>query len=59
MTRCGRGPVAIDWGNAGDGPGDLDTALCALILAQVAIGSIEHPLVTEAGVVSSMAGILQ
>ncbi|MCU7722714.1 phosphotransferase [Actinoplanes sp. KI2] len=39
-----RGPVVIDWRNAGDGPGDLDTALTALILAQVAIGSIEHPL---------------
>jgi hypothetical protein len=36
--------VVIDWRNAGDGPGDLDTALTALILAQVAIGSIEHPL---------------
>ena len=39
-----RGPVVIDWCNAGDGPADLDTALTALILAQVAIGSIEHPL---------------
>ncbi|MFC7276170.1 phosphotransferase [Paractinoplanes rhizophilus] len=39
-----RGPVVIDWRNAGDGPGDLDTALSALIIAQVAIGSIEHPL---------------
>ncbi|GAA2621986.1 phosphotransferase [Paractinoplanes durhamensis] len=47
LTR--RGPVVIDWCNAGDGPGDLDTALSALILAQVAIGSIEHPLGTEAG----------
>jgi aminoglycoside phosphotransferase (APT) family kinase protein len=44
VLLTGRGPVVIDWRNAGDGPGDLDTALTALILAQVAIGSIEHPL---------------
>jgi aminoglycoside phosphotransferase (APT) family kinase protein len=36
-----RGPVVIDWRNGRDGPADLDTALCALILAQVAVGSIE------------------
>ncbi|WP_213012987.1 phosphotransferase, partial [Paractinoplanes toevensis] len=47
LTR--RGPVVIDWCNAGDGAGDLDTALSAIILAQVAIGSIEHPLGAEAG----------
>lgn len=39
-----RGPVVIDWRNAGDGDADFDTALTALILAQVAIGSIQHPL---------------
>jgi tRNA A-37 threonylcarbamoyl transferase component Bud32 len=44
-----RGPVVIDWPNARDGPGDLDTALSALILAQVAIGSIVHELVDAAG----------
>ncbi|GAA0551211.1 hypothetical protein GCM10010172_36820 [Paractinoplanes ferrugineus] len=44
-----RGPVVIDWCNAGDGPGDLDTALSALILAQVATGAIEHPLNAGAG----------
>ncbi|MET0419482.1 MAG: phosphotransferase [Actinoplanes sp.] len=44
-----RGPVVIDWRNAADGPGDLDTAMSALILAQVAIGSIKHPLDAEAG----------
>lgn len=43
-----RGPVVIDWRNAGDGPGDLDTALSALILAQVAIGAIDHPLGSQA-----------
>ena len=47
LTR--RGPVVIDWRNGDDGPGDLDTALTALILAQVAIGSIEHPLGAAAG----------
>ena len=36
-----RGPVVIDWRNGRDGPADLDTALSALILGQVAIGSIE------------------
>lgn len=44
-----RGPVVIDWRNAGDGPADLDTALCALILAQVAIGSIVHDMGEQAG----------
>ena len=32
-----RGPVVIDWRNATDGPADLDLALSALILAQVAV----------------------
>lgn len=45
------GPVVIDWRNGQDGPGDLDTAFTALILAQVAIGSIEHPLGEDAGVI--------
>jgi aminoglycoside phosphotransferase (APT) family kinase protein len=31
-----RGPVVIDWRNAAEGPADLDVALSALILAQVA-----------------------
>ncbi|MEV4346184.1 phosphotransferase [Actinoplanes sp. NPDC049596] len=44
-----RGPVLIDWRNAGDGPGDLDTALAALILGQVAVGSIDHELGGRAG----------
>jgi aminoglycoside phosphotransferase (APT) family kinase protein len=43
------GPMVIDWRNAGVAPADLDTAFTALILAQVAIGSLPHPLVTEAG----------
>ena len=48
MSR--RGPVLIDWRNAGDGPADLDTALAALILAQVAIGSLGHELDGRAGI---------
>ena len=43
------GPMVIDWHNAGDGPADLDTAFTALILAQVAIGSLQHPMSAEAG----------
>jgi aminoglycoside phosphotransferase (APT) family kinase protein len=52
VLMTGRGPVVIDWPNAGDGPGDLDTALTALMLAQVAIGSIgsaERTLRVSAG----------
>lgn len=36
------GPVVIDWANARTGPADLDTALSALIMAQVAIGATVH-----------------
>lgn len=43
------GPKVIDWCNATTGPADLDTALSALIVAQVAIGSIDHPIGTAAG----------
>lgn len=32
-----RGPVVIDWRNATNGPPDLDLALSAVILAQVAV----------------------
>jgi Ser/Thr protein kinase RdoA (MazF antagonist) len=42
-----RGPVVIDWHNAGDGPADLDTALSALIMAQVAVDPAE-PLASVA-----------
>ncbi|GHJ47783.1 hypothetical protein Cs7R123_51250 [Catellatospora sp. TT07R-123] len=31
-------PVVIDWRNAADGPPDLDVAMSALIVAQVAVG---------------------
>jgi streptomycin 6-kinase len=36
-----RGPVVIDWPNATHGPPDLDLAMSALILAQVAIDPAE------------------
>jgi hypothetical protein len=49
VMLTGRGPVVIDWRNAEAGPADLDTAFTALILAQVAIGSIEHPMGAGAG----------
>jgi Ser/Thr protein kinase RdoA (MazF antagonist) len=45
----GAGPVVIDWCNARTGPADLDTALSALIMAQLAIGSIPHELAATAG----------
>jgi aminoglycoside phosphotransferase (APT) family kinase protein len=35
LTACG--PILIDWANATDGPPDLDVALTAVILAQVAV----------------------
>lgn len=44
-----RGPIVIDWHNADDGEADLDTALSSLILAEVAIGSIAHPMGAAAG----------
>jgi aminoglycoside phosphotransferase (APT) family kinase protein len=43
-----RGPVVIDWVNARDGEADLDTALSALILAQVATDGT-HPWSARAG----------
>lgn len=43
------GAVVIDWRNARDGAGDLDTAFAALILAQLAVGSIDHVLGEKAG----------
>ena len=49
VLRTERGAVVIDWRNAAEGPGDLDTAMSALILGQVAIVSIAHPLGAEAG----------
>jgi aminoglycoside phosphotransferase (APT) family kinase protein len=34
-----RGPMLIDWRNATEGPPDVDVALTALIIAEVAVGS--------------------
>ena len=48
VMLTGRGPVVIDWCNATDGPPDLDTALSALILAQVAVDR-SHVWSAEAG----------
>ncbi|MEU4475232.1 phosphotransferase [Micromonospora sp. NPDC023888] len=42
-----RGPVLIDWRNATEGPADLDVALSAVILAQVAVDGA-HPLASPA-----------
>ncbi len=42
-----RGPVVIDWRNAAEGPADLDVALSAVILAQVAVDEA-HPLASPA-----------
>lgn len=42
-----RGPVVIDWRNATEGPEDLDVALTAVILAQVAVDEA-HPLASRA-----------
>jgi aminoglycoside phosphotransferase (APT) family kinase protein len=49
VILTGDGPVVIDWRNARAAPADLDTALTALIMAQIVVGSIPHELVTEAG----------
>jgi aminoglycoside phosphotransferase (APT) family kinase protein len=48
VMLTGRGPVVIDWCNATDGPPDLDTALSALIVAQVVVEG-SHPFAGPAG----------
>jgi len=48
IMLTGRGPVVIDWCNATDGAADLDTALSAVILAQVAVED-SHPWSRPAG----------
>lgn len=42
-----RGPVVIDWRNAREGPPDLDLAMSAVILAQVAVDPA-HPMAAPA-----------
>jgi tRNA A-37 threonylcarbamoyl transferase component Bud32 len=48
IMLTGRGPVVIDWRNARDGEADLDTALSAVIVAQVAADGA-HPWSAAAG----------
>jgi streptomycin 6-kinase len=48
VMMTSRGPVVIDWCNATDGEADLDTALAALIMAQVA-DDPTYPYAAEAG----------
>ena len=48
VMLTGRGPVVIDWCNATDGAADLDTALSAVSLAQVAVED-SHPWSRPAG----------
>jgi Ser/Thr protein kinase RdoA (MazF antagonist) len=43
-----RGPVVIDWRNAAEGPADLDVAMSAVILAQVAVDT-SHAMAAPAG----------
>lgn len=47
VVLTSRGPVVIDWRNAAEGPADLDVALSALVLAQVAVDDA-HPLAPRA-----------
>lgn len=48
IVLAGRGPVVIDWCNAGHREADLDTALSALIVAQFAVDPAE-PMAGPAG----------
>ncbi|MFG2048297.1 phosphotransferase [Micromonospora sp. NPDC048935] len=47
VVLTSRGPVLIDWRNASEGPANLDVALSAVILAQVAADT-GHPLAAPA-----------
>ncbi|MEU8009400.1 phosphotransferase [Micromonospora parva] len=47
VMMTSRGPVVIDWRNAAEGPADLDVAMTALILAEVAV-SPDAPLADRA-----------
>jgi Ser/Thr protein kinase RdoA (MazF antagonist) len=51
-----RGPVLIDWRNTREGPPDLDTAMSALILAQVAVSGENEPAATADGVLAAFLG---
>lgn len=43
VVVTGAGPVLIDWRNAREGPPELDVAMTAMILAEVAVGSFVAP----------------
>ncbi|PZS04594.1 MAG: serine/threonine protein phosphatase [Pseudonocardiales bacterium] len=49
IVMCPDGPMLIDWSNARCGPAELDVALSALILAQVATDPAIGPLAASAG----------
>ncbi len=48
VVLSSRGPVVIDWRNAAEGSPDLDVAVSAVILAEVAVDGA-HPMATAAG----------
>jgi aminoglycoside phosphotransferase (APT) family kinase protein len=50
VVLTSRGPVLIDWRNATEGPAELDLAMSAVILAQVAVED-GHPLAAPAAAV--------
>ncbi|BAL91054.1 putative aminoglycoside phosphotransferase [Actinoplanes missouriensis 431] len=47
VLMTSRGPVVIDWNNVADGPPEVDVALTAVIVAQVAADP-EHPMAEPA-----------
>ncbi|MER7333880.1 MULTISPECIES: phosphotransferase [unclassified Micromonospora] len=50
VILSGRGPVVIDWRNATEGPADLDVAMTAVLLGQVAVDAT-HALAAPAAAV--------
>ena len=59
VVLTGAGPVVIDWANATGGPATLDTAMSAMILAEVAAGGL--PGMPDAGAAAraALAGLLR
>ncbi|WP_329122682.1 phosphotransferase [Streptomyces sp. NBC_01465] len=51
------GPVVIDWSNTAEGSPELDWAISALILAQVAVG--DHPPELAEGARAGLAALLK
>jgi Ser/Thr protein kinase RdoA (MazF antagonist) len=64
IMEPGRGPVLIDWNNVEIGPGDLDVATTALIMAEVAVnpdgadvvGALHDDLAHAVGLFLAAAG---